>query len=170
MSVNLGLHIYENLFDKEWSCDSLRAFHRRTRCRLVIQNLAKESKIKFIDPTPNNEEDGAALSFEFFVGAASTPIDNLERKEQVAKLKDCISRLAPVYKEIIKLRFYLGLSYTEIREALEKKLGTVKSRIARAAMYLKSAQRTKSPMPSLWGRELQEQGIKKDTTNNENVR
>lgn len=52
-----------------------------------------------------------------------------ERQQQIM---DAIALLTPNHQEILKLRYYSDLSYAEIADALQIKLGTVMSRLSRA--------------------------------------
>lgn len=52
--------------------------------------------------------------------------------ERQKRILQAIDRLSPKHSEILKLRYYSDLSYAEIAEALEIKLGTVMSRLSRA--------------------------------------
>ena len=54
------------------------------------------------------------------------------KQEKLAVLRDLITQLNPVSREIIQLRNVQGLSYTQISQALQIPLGTVMSRLARA--------------------------------------
>jgi len=53
-------------------------------------------------------------------------------------IKTIISNLNPDYQEIIRLKYYEGLSYIEISEKLEIPLGTVKARLYRSKDFLLS--------------------------------
>jgi len=53
-------------------------------------------------------------------------------------LKSIISNLNPDYQEIIRLKYYDGLSYIEIAEKLNIPLGTVKARLYRSKDFLLS--------------------------------
>ena len=60
-----------------------------------------------------------------------------EEKELKEKLQKSISKLPDKQRMMIILRDIKGLSYEEISEVLEMKLGTVKSQINRARLKLK---------------------------------
>ena len=52
-----------------------------------------------------------------------------ERQQQIM---EAIALLTPSHQEILKLRYYSDLSYAEIADTLQIKLGTVMSRLSRA--------------------------------------
>ena len=60
-----------------------------------------------------------------------------EEKELKEKLQKSIAKLPDKQRMMIILRDIKGLSYEEISEVLEMKLGTVKSQINRARLKLK---------------------------------
>jgi RNA polymerase sigma-70 factor (ECF subfamily) len=66
-----------------------------------------------------------------------TPEEQYGRSERVAKVREALGRLDPIYQSILVLRELEGLSYEEIKEALGIGMGTVKSRLARARAELK---------------------------------
>ncbi|HET6409467.1 MAG TPA: RNA polymerase sigma factor, partial [Chthoniobacteraceae bacterium] len=49
--------------------------------------------------------------------------------ERIDAARETISKLSPIQREILDFRFSQGLSYSEIAEALEIPIGTVRSRL-----------------------------------------
>jgi len=71
--------------------------------------------------------------------AKSTAADQSQvvyRTQQQAALAEAMSRLSESHRTILMLRFYSDLSYAEIAETLDIKLGTVMSRLSRAKSRL----------------------------------
>ena len=65
----------------------------------------------------------------------STQADQVEivyADERQKEILDAIEEMTPKHAEILKLRYYGDLSYKEIAETLDIKLGTVMSRLSRA--------------------------------------
>jgi len=65
----------------------------------------------------------------------STQADQIEivyADERQKEILDAIEEMTPKHAEILKLRYYGDLSYKEIAETLDIKLGTVMSRLSRA--------------------------------------
>ena len=58
------------------------------------------------------------------------------RTQQQAALAEAMSHLSESHRTILMLRFYSDLSYAEIAETLDIKLGTVMSRLSRAKSRL----------------------------------
>ena len=57
--------------------------------------------------------------------------------EDVAKIHRCLKGLLPEYKEVLMLRFLEQMSYEQISQVINCRLGTVKSRIHYAKLALK---------------------------------
>lgn len=70
--------------------------------------------------------------------STTNPHRTLEQKERWALIQTKLQRLSPDQRTIILLREIDGLSYEAIGEALQLESGTVKSRLHRARMELKS--------------------------------
>lgn len=60
----------------------------------------------------------------------SDPSDHVLQTEQARLVRNAIRRLTEEHRAAILLRFYHGLSLTEIAEVLDVPLGTVKSRLS----------------------------------------
>ncbi|MBV6493359.1 MAG: ECF RNA polymerase sigma factor SigW [Turneriella sp.] len=63
---------------------------------------------------------------------------NIELSETSKHLMDAVNTLGEGYKPLILMRYFEGLSYEDIGEALEIPLGTVKSRMNQAKNLLKA--------------------------------
>jgi RNA polymerase sigma-70 factor (ECF subfamily) len=57
--------------------------------------------------------------------------------EDAAKIHRCLKELLPEYREVLMLRFLEQMSYEQISQVINCKLGTVKSRIHYAKLALK---------------------------------
>lgn len=62
--------------------------------------------------------------------------DDLFEKERRSEVLHCIQQLNADHQEVLLLRYYSDLSYNEIAQALNIKLGTVMSRLSRARSSL----------------------------------
>ena len=65
------------------------------------------------------------------------PEDVLINKMEYDRLLHAMDKLDTKHRSILVLRYFNGLSYQEIAEALEIPLGTVKSRLNQSLRYLK---------------------------------
>ena len=69
---------------------------------------------------------------------APTPEEQLENSEIGRELAAALDAVSEEHRRIVLLRDVSGLSYTEIAEALEISEGTVKSRLSRARIALRT--------------------------------
>jgi len=63
--------------------------------------------------------------------------DDVFSGEDAAKVHRCLKELPPEYREVLMLRFLEQMSYQQISQVLNCKLGTVRSRIYYAKIALK---------------------------------
>lgn len=87
----------------------------------------------FIDFTRRRQDD-LSIDERFSPPPATTPTpeESIINLQQRAQIEHCLSRLAPRYKTLIRMRFFDELSYEEIAAKLSLPLGTVKTQIHRA--------------------------------------
>ncbi|MGB0423075.1 MAG: RNA polymerase sigma factor [Flavobacteriales bacterium] len=64
------------------------------------------------------------------------PIQALQKKERVNKMREVVTRLKPRYRTLIELRYFEEYSYEEISSELDIPLGTVKAQLFRARDFL----------------------------------
>lgn len=98
----------------------------------VCIDMVKKSRRDRLSPMPTDEE-GAELDIP---DDSPQPDELLERKEDLAAVREAVARLDADKREIILMREYQGMSYADISRALGLEEGTVKSRLARARAAL----------------------------------
>ena len=82
-------------------------------------------------------DEGAEASVaDVLSGLDSTPLENAERAEAAALVRDAVERLTGAGREALVLFYFEGLKYEEVAEVLAVPLGTVKSRIHNALARL----------------------------------
>jgi RNA polymerase sigma-70 factor (ECF subfamily) len=87
----------------------------------------KRGREKPIDDSQDNQFVDERMGYE----------KKLELFEESKYLKDKIEELEDIYQEVIKLRYFEEMSYSEIAEVLDCNIGTVKSRLFKAKEFLK---------------------------------
>lgn len=65
------------------------------------------------------------------------PTRRIERNEEKTQVREALSRLDEPYRQILILREFEGFDYQTIADVLQVKMGTVRSRLARARARLK---------------------------------
>jgi len=61
-----------------------------------------------------------------------TPVEEIEKEERIEAIRNFVSELKGIYKELITLRYFKELSYAEIASQTDLPEGTVKTRLHRA--------------------------------------
>jgi RNA polymerase sigma-70 factor (ECF subfamily) len=82
-------------------------------------------------------EDGGNIQFTV-KDDAPDPIEALEKKQRVEKMRLVVSELKPRYRRLVELRYFEEYSYDEIALELDLPLGTVKAQLYRARDILAS--------------------------------
>ena len=102
-----------------------------------IDFIRKQNKhnILSIDENFDNEK---ADKTEIIKSEGLDPEEKMIQGQKGKLLKNIIGELNPDYQEIIRLKYYEGLSYIEISETLNIPLGTVKARLYRSKELLLS--------------------------------
>ncbi len=100
-----------------------------------IDFLRKQNKHKMlsIDETLDDEE---VYPSDIIKSETLDPEEKMIREQKDTILQDFIKKLHPDYQEILKLKYFYGLSYLEISEELGIPLGTVKARLFRSKELL----------------------------------
>lgn len=127
------MKVYKNL-DRFKGNSSLYTWIYRITTNLCLDYIKKKKEVIYIDEKLQLD-DGEV---EFQIPSDEKLQDELyEEKELKEKLQKSITKLPEKQQMMIILRDIKGLSYEEISEILEIKLGTVKSQINRARLKLK---------------------------------
>lgn len=67
----------------------------------------------------------------------STPLERAAAREMLQKVEGGVAQMPEETREVLRLRFVMGMDYEDVAQALDIPLGTVKSRISRARLQLK---------------------------------
>ena len=94
----------------------------------------KKRQTTSLEDTLELEEGSVKKEIE---SPAATPEEHAIRQETASYMQMLISELKEEYRAVVILRELEGYSYEEIADILSCSLGTVKSRISRARLYLK---------------------------------
>ncbi|MFL0584324.1 RNA polymerase sigma factor [Solibacillus silvestris] len=83
------------------------------------------------------------ISFDNFelVNDSLLPEDYVEQIEMKQEIQDILNHLTPLHKQLILLKYVLGLSYEEISEMLDLNVGTLKTYLFRARKHFKEMYR-----------------------------
>jgi RNA polymerase sigma-70 factor (ECF subfamily) len=144
--------ILEQLF-AESADDLARYFSRRLGVGEMVRDLVQETFLQMARGLRDGRKLKCARGYLFgiarhlsqaawarhgkgvvvpFAPAADDDVAAPIPDERVAAARETIAALSSIQREILELRFSQGLSYSEIAEALEIPVGTVRSRLHHA--------------------------------------
>lgn len=96
----------------------------------------------------DDDEDGAPTSLvERLPDTTSAPDIEMERSELAEVVRAAIEELPEHYRKVVTLKDINGFAYEEISEILGCRVGTVKSRLARARLMLRESLTKSGLMP-----------------------
>ena len=105
--------------------------------RITRNMLIDRSRKKSIIQVSMESEEGTATIGERIEDKRANPEGKFMESDADSALRDALMKLDDDHKQILILREMEGLSYRELTEVLGIKIGTVKSRLARAREELK---------------------------------
>lgn len=91
--------------------------------------------LRRLDPVTYCEEPEVFLEFE--TCPEDAPLDRLLKNEAADALRDALTVLSPIQRQMVALAFYRDLSHQEIADQTGLPLGTVKSHLKRAQEHLR---------------------------------
>jgi len=111
----------------------------------VARNLALDSLRRrsfeqsvFTTSTPNASDSGSATPLEGVADARSSPESHTERREMSAHIEKAIAQLPPEQREVIVLRYVVGMTFREIAELTNCSINTVIGRSRYASKALRA--------------------------------
>lgn len=145
-----ALDVSQDAFLKAYT--ALASFRGESRFSVWLYRLTYNAGIDLLKknrrsggaPLPT-DEDGAPADFP---DDSPTPEELSEREETRAAVRAALDSLSEEKREILILREFRGMSYSDIAAALNIEEGTVKSRIARARLSLAEILRNDGTLPA----------------------
>ena len=109
--------------------------------RIVTNGCYDELRRRQRRPTtslePLDDTGEEVESPEWLADTSNMPEDQMEQKELQQAIADCLGRLPDEFRAAVVLVDVQGLDYSEAALALDKPVGTIKSRLARARLRLR---------------------------------
>jgi RNA polymerase sigma-70 factor (ECF subfamily) len=85
----------------------------------------------------NHQSEEDILYFNAIDAKAKSPVDEAMQKELQKSIETLISKMKPDFIEVIKMKYYEGMSYEQMAKAINVPTGTVMSRLYNAKKKLK---------------------------------
>ena len=104
----------------------------------VCYDELRRRKRQFAFPLePANEDDESFETPVWLVDHAQGPAELAEQMDLTRAIQDSLQTLSPDYRMVVTLVDIDGMDYSEAAAIINKPIGTVKSRLARARMRLR---------------------------------
>jgi RNA polymerase sigma-70 factor (ECF subfamily) len=115
---------------------SFRAWLLRTVTNACYDELRRRQRRPSIplEPVSDNEE---VETPHWLADPTPTPEEQLDQAELEHAIQHCLDNLPADFRAVVVLADIQGLDYSEVAAALQKPLGTIKSRLARARLKLR---------------------------------
>lgn len=139
LTQEVFLHVYRRL-DQLREPERFAGWLRQVAVRMAINRATRRV------PPPSVEVE----VLEAASGQRDEPIDELIARERARKLWDALGQLKPIDREALVAFYIQGQPLSEIAEALDVPLGTVKRRLHTARKRLKAMLEAGSSSPDEW--------------------
>ncbi len=133
LAQEVFIKIYKNI-DKFQGNSSLYTWIYKITVNLCLDELRKKKEVIYLDEKISVNDSEIELQLP---SKEKNQEQQYEEKELKEKMQNAIDKLPDKQKMMIILRDIKGLTYEEISEITDIKLGTVKSQINRARLKLK---------------------------------
>ena len=131
---DITIEAFAKAFDKIETFDANYTFS--TWLITISKNIQIDKTRKKNASIYSSTTDASSEQIQKIVDHSPTPEDKLIRDQNLAELLRYIKQLKPHYQEVINLRYFQEMSYSEISETLEEPLNNVKVRLLRARKLL----------------------------------
>jgi RNA polymerase sigma-70 factor (ECF subfamily) len=130
---------YRNL--RSYRGGSFRAWLLRIVTNACYDELRRRKRRPTTPLEPLDDAGEEIESPTWMEDPAESPEESAERSELARAIQDCINELPAEFRAVVALVDVQGMDYAEAADAIDKPLGTVKSRLARARARLRDCLR-----------------------------
>jgi RNA polymerase sigma-70 factor (ECF subfamily) len=118
---------------------SLRSWLARVTVNACYDELRRKRRQREVPLEQFNMEGEEVEDLLWMVDPAARPEERYESYEMETAIQHSLNQLTPAYREVVILVDIEGLSYEEASVAAGVPVGTVKSRLARARLQMRSS-------------------------------
>jgi RNA polymerase sigma-70 factor (ECF subfamily) len=116
---------------------SFRGWLMRTVTNACYDELRRRKRRPSVPLEPTNDDDEEMESPRWLADSSMNPEEKLEAAEVEHAIQHCLDSLPGDFRTVVVLADIQGLDYSEVAEAANVPLGTIKSRLARARLRLR---------------------------------
>jgi len=116
---------------------SFKAWLLRIATNTCYDELRRQKRRPTTPLEPLDEDDQEVESPAWLADPGETPEEATERKELALAIQRCLGDLPDEFRSVVILVDIQGLDYGEASQAIQKPVGTVKSRLARARQRMR---------------------------------
>lgn len=118
---------------------SLRSWLARVTVNACYDEMRRKRRQREVPLEQFNMEGEEVEDLSWMIDPAARPEERYESYEMESAIQESLNHLTPAYREALVLVDIEGLSYEEASVAAQVPVGTVKSRLARARLQIRSS-------------------------------
>lgn len=118
---------------------SLRSWLARVTVNACYDEMRRKRRQREVPLEQFNVEGDEVEDLSWMVDPAARPEERYDSYEMESAIQESLGQLTPAYREALVLVDIEGLSYEEASVAAQVPVGTVKSRLARARLQIRSS-------------------------------
>src|SRR6266540_7558124 len=118
---------------------SLRSWLARVTVNACYDEMRRKRRQREVPLEQFNMEGEEVEDLSWMIDPAARPEERYESYEMESAIQDSLNHLTPAYREALVLVDIEGLSYEEASIVARVPVGTVKSRLARARLQIRSS-------------------------------
>ena len=135
--VKIIEHIAEFQGQSELSTWITRIAMNQSISRIRKRKLRRTKSLDDTGPAGGDGEESQTLGGKLPDDRELSPLDRVEQKEELVRLRAAMARIDEEYRAVLVLRDLQDMDYQEIGRTLDIPVGTVKSRLFRARAALR---------------------------------
>jgi RNA polymerase sigma-70 factor (ECF subfamily) len=116
---------------------SFRAWLLRTVTNACYDELRRKQRRPTTPLEPETEDGDEVETPRWLADPNASPEEQLDQAELEHAIQHCLENLPTDFRTVVVLADIQGLDYTEVAVVIQKPLGTIKSRLARARLRLR---------------------------------
>lgn len=117
---------------------SFRGWLFRIAINACYDELRRKKRRSIIPLEPMTAEEDIYDDMPWMIDPGERPEDALQRRELGNAIQHCLEKLQPEFRAVVILIDIQGLNYQEASHSINKPVGTIKSRLARARLSLRN--------------------------------